>query len=109
VVVGALVENPTFIAFIGILQLGLALAGSYLILVEQIPAEATTAVLTDIVFPDQIARAAKTPQPSPPMDLPEPPWREWLAQGRGWLTRNLPSRSSGTSERPKSPAARRQP
>src|SRR5690606_15338505 len=108
VVVGALVGNPTFVAFIGILQLGLALAGSYLILVEQLPAETTTPVLTDIAFPDQIARAAKRPQPVPPMELPDLPWREWLARGRGWLSRNMPSRSGNAGERPKSPAARRQ-
>lgn len=109
VLVGALVGNPALIAVIGILQLGLALAGSYLVLVEQIPAETDTPVLTDIVFPEQIARAARRVRPEPPMDLSPLPLGEWWARGRSWVVGNLPSRSSGSDDRPESPAARRQP
>lgn len=50
-VVAGLLGIPPLIALVGILQLALALACSYLVLVEQAPAE--NAVLTDITFPGE--------------------------------------------------------
>lgn len=110
VLVGALVGNPALVAVIGILQLGLALAGSYLVLVEQIPTETEAPVLSDIVFPDQMPRANRMQHPTPTMDLPSLPISGLFTRGRAWIERNMPSRTpTGTDDGPKSPSARRQP
>lgn len=48
------VNSPSLVALIGMLSLLIALAGSYLILVEQIPDEESRSVVTDISFPENL-------------------------------------------------------
>jgi hypothetical protein len=63
-VVGVLLGAPMLIALIGILELVLALACSYLALAEQLPVAERQPVLTDITFPDHLPTYA--PGESPP-------------------------------------------
>ncbi len=77
VIVAALLAIPALIAIIGILELLLALACSYLILAEQLPEEAVRPVLTDIVFPEPVARR-ETPAGGPVGRLPG--WRRLLGR-----------------------------
>lgn len=47
-----LLPEPTVIAFLGVIQLLLALTCGYLILADRVPSAATRVVATDITFPD---------------------------------------------------------
>jgi hypothetical protein len=60
VVTALIVNSPALVALIGMLSLLLALAGSYLILVEQVSAEEAAPAVTDIAFPDDL----RIPPPS---------------------------------------------
>jgi hypothetical protein len=69
-----LLSIPALIAMIGMLELALALACSYLILVERVPDAIAAPVMTDITFPDE------SPLPLPRReDMPDTPV-EWSAQ-----------------------------
>jgi hypothetical protein len=72
---------PALIALIGMLELVIALACSYLVLVEQLPVTEAPPILTDIAFPDLTAREAPAPvAPTPNLD--------WLGdRARGWWRR----------------------
>ncbi|MCC9075256.1 hypothetical protein FKZ61_003895 [Litorilinea aerophila] len=77
VIVSALLAVPALIAIIGILELLLALACSYLILAERLPEESEKLVLTDIVFPEPTARR-EMPTRGSARRLPR--WRRLLGQ-----------------------------
>lgn len=85
VVAASLVGVPMLIALIGLLQILLALACSYLVLVEQTPAENVAPVLTDISFPK--ASPARVRPLAETQDL-EDRLTEWLGrQARaGWTS-----------------------
>jgi hypothetical protein len=88
-VVGVLLGAPTIIALIGILELGLALACSYLVLAEQLPVVERPPVLTDITFPEHF------PTYAPPGESPQA--RESLREtALGWW-RGL---TGGPAQRP---------
>lgn len=55
-VAAVLVGIPVVVALVGLVQIMVALACSYLVLIEQIPAEAGAPVLTDITFPADVER-----------------------------------------------------
>lgn len=62
-VAAVLVAIPSVVVLVGLLQIMVALACSYLVLIEQIPADAGAPVLTDITFPDELPpRAAESPE-----------------------------------------------
>src|SRR5690606_26002135 len=74
VIVAVIVNSPALVALIGILSLLLALAGSYLTLVEQVSADERAPVVTDITFPaDLRIPAASTFEPEE-----EDGWVQWL-------------------------------
>lgn len=79
-VVGVLLGIPALIALIGMLELAIALACSYLVLAEQLPVAEAPPILTDIAFPDPV-RDVPAPAPS----APELEWLGGLA--RGWWRR----------------------
>ena len=54
VVAAVIVNSPALVALIGMLTLLLALAGSYLMLVEQVSVEKSRPVVTDITFPNEL-------------------------------------------------------
>lgn len=54
VVAAVIVNSPALVALIGTLSLLLALAGSYLVLVEQVSTEDAAPVVTDISFPSDL-------------------------------------------------------
>jgi hypothetical protein len=54
VITAIIVNSPALVALIGMLSLLLSLAGSYLILVEQVSAEESAPVVTDISFPSEL-------------------------------------------------------
>lgn len=54
VIAAVIVGSPALVALIGTLTLLLALAGSYLVLVEQVSAEDAAPVVTDIAFPSDL-------------------------------------------------------
>lgn len=87
-VVGVLLGIPALIALIGMLELAIALACSYLVLAEQLPVAEAPPILTDIVFPDPTARDT-------PVSAPSAPELEWLGGlARGWwrgLHRHAPA------------------
>lgn len=74
IIAAVLVNSPSLLALIGTLTLLLALAGSYLVLVEQVTIEEDKPVVTDITFPSDKRI------PAPPMLSPsdEDGWLEWL-------------------------------
>lgn len=87
-----LVGVPAIVALIGLLQIMVALACSYLILVEQIPAEEGPAVLTDITFPTAAgAEPARTPD-TPDLDDRIGDWVQ-RQTGTAWamVRRHLPA------------------
>jgi hypothetical protein len=55
VITAIIVNSPALVALIGMVSLLLALAGSYLVLVEQVSAEESAPVVTDISFPSDLA------------------------------------------------------
>lgn len=63
VITVVIVNSPALVALIGMLSLLLALAGSYLILVEQVSAEQSAPVVTDISFPSDL-RVPAAPLPT---------------------------------------------
>jgi hypothetical protein len=67
-VVAVLLGVPALIALIGILELVVALACSYLVLAEQLPAVEQQPVLTDITFPDRLPGALPSPATPRPDD-----------------------------------------
>jgi hypothetical protein len=74
IIAAVLVNSPSLLALIGTLTLLLALAGSYLVLVEQVTVEEEKPVVTDITFPSD------SRIPAPPIFSPseEEGWVEWL-------------------------------
>jgi hypothetical protein len=54
VTTAVIVNSPALVALIGMLSLLLALAGSYLVLVEQVSVEQSAPVVTDITFPSEL-------------------------------------------------------
>ena len=83
-VMAALIVNaPALVALIGMLTLLLALAGSYLVLVEQASAEQSAPIVTDISFPSDlrvpVANLSSTQEPEPE------DWLAWL-QRQPWAT-----------------------
>jgi hypothetical protein len=73
VIAAIIVNSPSLVALIGTLTLLLALAGSYLVLVEQVTTEDEAPVVTDITFPGD-SGVPSVPFPSPG----EEGWAEWL-------------------------------
>jgi hypothetical protein len=93
VITAVIVNSPALVALIGMLSLLLALAGSYLMLVEQVSVEQSKPVVTDITFPSELGI------PAPPLFEPEEVegWVLWLRRqpwGEAVLerTRELTSR-----------------
>ncbi|HXF63467.1 MAG TPA: hypothetical protein VNK95_17695 [Caldilineaceae bacterium] len=83
-VVAVMLGIPALIALIGIVELVVALACSYLVLAEQLPATERQPVLTDIAFPDQLPAYGARPQR--PIEPPSPGWG--LREGAlGWWRR----------------------
>lgn len=74
VVAAVIVNTPALVALIGMLTLLLALAGSYLMLVEQVSVEQSRPIVTDITFPNELGI------PAPPLLQPEPVdgWLLWV-------------------------------
>jgi hypothetical protein len=74
VVAAIIVNSPALVALIGMLTLLLALAGSYLMLVEQVSVEQSRPVVTDITFPNELGI------PAPPLFQQEEVegWILWL-------------------------------
>lgn len=81
VVVALIVNAPALVALIGMLTLLLALAGSYLILVEQVSAEKSALVVTDITFTGDLRITASTQSPFEAVE--EVSWIVWL-KGQPW-------------------------
>ena len=54
IITAVIVNSPALVALIGMLSLLLALAGSYLVLVEQVSVEEDMPVVTDIAFPTDL-------------------------------------------------------
>ncbi len=87
-VVGVLLGIPALIALIGMIELVIALACSYLVLVDQLPVTNQQPILTDITFPEHTLRQ--------PLPVSEPPSvGDGLGRlARGWwrgLRRRTPS------------------
>lgn len=74
IISAVVVESPTLVALIGTLTLLLALAGSYLILVEQVTVEEDDPVVTDIIFPSDVS----IPAPPPPTVDNDTNMESWL-------------------------------
>lgn len=55
VIAAIIVNSPAVVALIGMVTLLVALAGSYLILVEQVSAEGSAPIVTDIAFPAELS------------------------------------------------------
>ena len=74
VIAAVIVNSPALVALIGMLTLLLALAGSYLILTEQIEEDEAAQVVTDITFPEDVGIPASS------SFVPEAGtgWLEWL-------------------------------
>ena len=96
VVAAVIVNSPALVALIGMLTLLVALAGSYLILTEQVKADATAPVVTDISFPENRGIPAAS-NFVPESDggwldrLPRPNWvRDLGARRRRWMARWRP-------------------
>jgi hypothetical protein len=88
VTTAVLVNSPALVALIGMLSLLLALAGSYLILVEQVSAEQSAPVVTDISFPSDV-RIPVAPLANPQQTETEE-WVRWVQRqpwGTTWLER----------------------
>lgn len=86
VTAAVIVNSPALVALIGTLSLLLALAGSYLILVEQVSAEDSAPVVTDIAFPTdlRIPSASNFEADEDPSLLDwvqRQPWGEAMAKG----------------------------
>jgi hypothetical protein len=80
-VAGVLLGIPALIALIGMIELVIALACSYLVLTDQLPVVEQRPVLTDITFPDLI-------QPEAPVLVPPSADMDWLNDlARGWWGR----------------------
>jgi uncharacterized protein (DUF58 family) len=79
IITSLIIPAPTLVALIGTLALLLALAGSYLILVEQVTVEQSAPVVTDISFPDEVGIPAAT---NFPQEVEEG-LVQWL-QRQGW-------------------------
>lgn len=75
VIAAVIVNSPALVALIGMLTLLLALAGSYLVLVEQVSVEQSTPVVTDITFPSEVGIPVPQPQDHEPE---EEAWMRWL-------------------------------
>lgn len=85
VIAAVIVNSPVLVALIGMVSLLLALAGSYLILAEQVEAEADAPIVTDIAFPENRAiPAAGTFQPESAESWIEQWFQRW---SRAWLAR----------------------
>jgi hypothetical protein len=76
-----LVNSPAFVALIGMLSLLLALAGSYLVLVEQVSVEQSSPIVTDITFPSELGIPI-APLPGVPGEEVDE-WVVWL-QRQPW-------------------------
>jgi hypothetical protein len=92
VIAAVIVNSPALVALIGMLTLLLALAGSYLILTEQVKAEASAPVVTDISFPDDLGiPSAASFQPDERAGWLEEWQQRWagdlLARTRTWVAR----------------------
>jgi len=93
VIAAVIVTTPALVALIGMLTLLLALAGSYLVLVEQVSIEQSRAVVTDITFPSELG----IPTPLPFEQAEVEGWVLWL-RSQPWgaavleRTRQLTSR-----------------
>jgi hypothetical protein len=79
VITAIIVESPSLVALIGMLSLLLALAGSYLILVEQVSAEESAPVVTDIAFPEEL----RIPSAASFQVEEDEGWLEWVRR-QGW-------------------------
>ncbi len=95
VIAAVIVNQPTLVALIGMLSLLLALAGSYLILAEQVKAEASAPVVTDITFPEDLAVPAAVAFPHEERAGRLEPWwqprvDELLARTRQLMARRRP-------------------
>jgi hypothetical protein len=79
VVTAVIVNSPALVALIGMLTLLVALAGSYLMLVEQVASEESAPVVTDIAFPDEVGipTASNFPHEA------DEGWLAWL-EGQRW-------------------------
>ena len=87
-VVAVLLEVPALVALVGMIQLLTALACSYLILVEEAPAEEAP-VITDITFPATGVGSLTIPRPEPVAAPSLPDWLwDWLW---GRLRERLPT------------------
>jgi hypothetical protein len=78
IIAAVIINSPALVALIGMLTLLLALAGSYLVLVEQVSVEQSTPVVTDITFPSELG----IPVPPPHRLEPEESdaWITWLGR-----------------------------
>jgi hypothetical protein len=81
IITSLIIPAPTLVALIGTLALLLALAGSYLILVEQVTIEEGAPVVTDISFPDEVGIPAASNLPQEE----DEGLAQWL-QRQGWGT-----------------------
>jgi hypothetical protein len=79
VIAAIIVNSPSLVALIGMLTLLLALAGSYLMLVEQVTVEQDAPVVTDITFPGDL----RIPSASNFQPEEEEGWIAWL-QRQSW-------------------------
>jgi hypothetical protein len=111
-VTAALLGIPALVALVGMVQLLAALACSYLILVEEAPAEAAP-VITDITFPVEGAGSLMLPKTPEPVAMPS--LLDWL-RGR-WAERmprdddeapdQTPDDAANDTVEPARPAVRR--
>ena len=113
--VAVLVDASTLVALIGVLSLMLALAGSYLIVVEQAAVETRAPLVTDVAFPSSLARmrirrAEALPVAGASAMAPRSWWQRrgwWLSFGRGWLARLPANAPQSPSQNPsQNPPAR---
>jgi hypothetical protein len=86
VVTAIIVNSPALVALIGMLTLLVALAGSYLMLVEQVSVEESAPVVTDISFPDDRG----IPKASAFQADVEAGWITWLERAREVIERRRP-------------------
>ena len=98
-----LLPEATVVAFIGALQLLLALTCGYLILADRVPRAATRLVMTDITFPDSVAPVIlfdddNTIEPEPFPGLPKGLLTDHGAdESSTSLVRSLPQAPTGES------------
>jgi hypothetical protein len=88
VIAAVIVNSPALVALIGMLTLLLALAGSYLVLVEQVSAEQSAPVVTDITFPSELGIPLPAPQSFEAQESDW--WALWLERARQFTSRRGP-------------------